>query len=98
MAKLGEERTAAVGDVLFRVGDRRYPFIAIAAAAFCDSGWPLTSVLAPRSSEVTTRASAATTASSQPPSVRHGCRAQARASPSVTPVAERAGRAIVGRT
>src|SRR4029079_18477575 len=25
----GEERTAAVGDVLFRVGDRRYPFIAI---------------------------------------------------------------------
>ena len=28
-AALGEERTAAVGDVLFRVGDRRYPFIAI---------------------------------------------------------------------
>ena len=25
----GAERTAAVGDVLFRVGDRRYPFIAI---------------------------------------------------------------------
>ena len=25
----GEERTGAVGDVLFRVGDRRYPFIAI---------------------------------------------------------------------
>jgi thioredoxin reductase (NADPH) len=25
----GEERSAAVGDVLFRVGDRRYPFIAI---------------------------------------------------------------------
>ncbi len=25
----GEERTAAVGDVLFRVGDRRYPLIAI---------------------------------------------------------------------
>ena len=25
----GEERTAAVGDVLFRVGDRRYPFVAI---------------------------------------------------------------------
>jgi thioredoxin reductase (NADPH) len=25
----GEERTAAVGEVLFRVGDRRYPFIAI---------------------------------------------------------------------
>jgi thioredoxin reductase (NADPH) len=29
LAKLGEERTAAVDDVLFRVGDRRYPFIAI---------------------------------------------------------------------
>jgi thioredoxin reductase (NADPH) len=29
LAKLGEERTAAVGDVLFRVGDTRYPFIAI---------------------------------------------------------------------
>ena len=29
LANLGEERTAAVGDVLFRVGDRRYPFIAI---------------------------------------------------------------------
>jgi thioredoxin reductase (NADPH) len=29
LASLGEERTAAVGDVLFRVGDRRYPFIAI---------------------------------------------------------------------
>ncbi len=28
-ARLGEERTAGVGDVLFRVGDRRYPFIAI---------------------------------------------------------------------
>jgi thioredoxin reductase (NADPH) len=28
-AQLGEERTAAVGDVLFRVGDRRYPFVAI---------------------------------------------------------------------
>src|SRR3954454_14196917 len=28
-AGLGEERTADVGDVLFRVGDRRYPFIAI---------------------------------------------------------------------
>ncbi len=26
---IGEERTARVGDVLFRVGDRRYPFIAI---------------------------------------------------------------------
>ena len=29
LARLGEERTAAVGDVLFKVGDRRYPFIAI---------------------------------------------------------------------
>src|SRR5437588_10207245 len=29
LAALGEEREAAVGDVLFRVGDRRYPFIAI---------------------------------------------------------------------
>jgi len=29
LAKLGEERTAGVGDALFRVGDRRYPFIAI---------------------------------------------------------------------
>ena len=29
LAELGEERAAAVGDVLFRVGDHRYPFIAI---------------------------------------------------------------------
>jgi thioredoxin reductase (NADPH) len=29
IAQRGEERTAGVGDVLFRVGDRRYPFIAI---------------------------------------------------------------------
>ncbi len=29
LARHGEERTAAVGDVLFRVGDRTYPFIAI---------------------------------------------------------------------
>ena len=29
LAQHGEERTAAVGDVLFRVGDARYPFIAI---------------------------------------------------------------------
>jgi len=29
LAKVGEERTAAVGDVLFKVGDLRYPFIAI---------------------------------------------------------------------
>jgi thioredoxin reductase (NADPH) len=29
LAALGEERSARVGEVLFRVGDRRYPFIAI---------------------------------------------------------------------
>jgi thioredoxin reductase (NADPH) len=29
LARHGEERTAAVGDVLYRIGDRRYPFIAI---------------------------------------------------------------------
>jgi thioredoxin reductase (NADPH) len=29
LAALGEERAASVGDVLYRVGDRRYPFIAI---------------------------------------------------------------------
>ncbi|HWD86411.1 MAG TPA: FAD-dependent oxidoreductase [Solirubrobacteraceae bacterium] len=29
LAALGEERTANVGDVLYQVGDRRYPFIAI---------------------------------------------------------------------
>src|SRR3954469_22621663 len=29
LARLGDERTADAGDVLFRVGDRRYPFIAI---------------------------------------------------------------------
>ena len=29
LAGLGEERTAKVGDVLYRVGDRSYPFIAI---------------------------------------------------------------------
>jgi thioredoxin reductase (NADPH) len=29
LAEHGEERSAAVGDVLFRVGDRRYPLIAI---------------------------------------------------------------------
>lgn len=29
LAEIGEERTANVGDVLFRVGDHRYPFIAI---------------------------------------------------------------------
>src|SRR3954468_1045876 len=29
LAGVGEERTAQVGDVLFRVGDASYPFIAI---------------------------------------------------------------------
>ena len=29
LAGIGEERTAGVGDVLYRVGDQRYPFIAI---------------------------------------------------------------------
>ena len=29
LAGLGEERTAEVGDVLFKIGDERYPFIAI---------------------------------------------------------------------
>ena len=29
LAELGEERTADVGDVLYGVGDQRYPFIAI---------------------------------------------------------------------
>jgi thioredoxin reductase (NADPH) len=29
LARLGEERTARIGDVLFRVGDETYPFIAI---------------------------------------------------------------------
>jgi thioredoxin reductase (NADPH) len=29
LSRLGEERTAGVGDVLYRVGDRRYPLVAI---------------------------------------------------------------------
>src|SRR5437764_7523380 len=29
LAELGEERTAGVGEVLYRVGDQRYPFIAL---------------------------------------------------------------------
>jgi thioredoxin reductase (NADPH) len=29
LAEVGDERTAAVGDILYRVGDPRYPFIAI---------------------------------------------------------------------
>src|SRR6185312_13663908 len=31
LAEVGEERTATVGDQLFRIGDRDYPFIAILA-------------------------------------------------------------------
>jgi thioredoxin reductase (NADPH) len=40
LVQLGEERTARVGDVLFRVGDRRYPFIAIieGEVAILDAG------------------------------------------------------------
>ncbi len=33
LARLGEERAADVGEVLYRVGDRRYPFIAIREGA-----------------------------------------------------------------
>src|SRR5690348_14373314 len=33
LAELGEERTADVGDVLYQVGDRDYPFIAIIEGA-----------------------------------------------------------------
>jgi thioredoxin reductase (NADPH) len=29
LAELGDEHTAKVGDILYRVGDQRYPFIAI---------------------------------------------------------------------
>ena len=29
LRKIGEERTANAGDVLYRVGDRDYPFVAI---------------------------------------------------------------------
>src|ERR1044072_4443126 len=31
LASVGDERTAAVGDVLYRIGDERYPFVAILA-------------------------------------------------------------------
>ena len=39
LASVGEERTAAVGDVLYRIGDERYPFVAIleGEAAVLDS-------------------------------------------------------------
>ena len=29
LAEIGEERSAAVGELLYRVGDRTYPFMAI---------------------------------------------------------------------
>ena len=29
LAELGDERMADVGDVLYRIGDERYPFIAL---------------------------------------------------------------------
>src|SRR6266550_7468831 len=40
LAALGEERTAAAGDVLYRVGDVTYPFIAIreGEVAILDAG------------------------------------------------------------
>jgi thioredoxin reductase (NADPH) len=40
LAEIGEERTAEVGDVLYRVGDQRYPFIAIleGEVAIVDAG------------------------------------------------------------
>src|SRR5213082_700189 len=40
LAAVGEERRAAVGDVLFKVGDLRYPLIAIieGEAAILDGG------------------------------------------------------------
>src|SRR5580765_6696534 len=40
LAEVGAERTASVGDVLYRVGDRRYPFIAIreGEVAILDAG------------------------------------------------------------
>ncbi len=40
LARLGEERSAEVGDVLFRVGDAAYPFIAIreGEVAILDAG------------------------------------------------------------
>src|SRR5215471_8173314 len=33
LAEIGDEREARVGDVLYRVGDQRYPFIAILEGA-----------------------------------------------------------------
>src|SRR5689334_1810348 len=40
LARLGEERTAYPGDVLYRIGDRSYPFVAIleGEVAIVDAG------------------------------------------------------------
>ena len=54
LAQLGEERVAGVGDVLFRVGDRRYPFIAIVEGEVAILDPPAT-----RSSDTAHRASSA---------------------------------------
>src|SRR2546427_570250 len=42
LAAVGEERTAGVGDALYRLGDATYPFIAIreGGGAVLDSGHP----------------------------------------------------------
>ena len=52
LAGVGEERTARVGDVLFRVGDRRYPFIAIieGEVAILDGAGTRSSAIARRAS------------------------------------------------
>jgi hypothetical protein len=49
LAEVGEDRTANVGDVLYRVGDRRYPFIAIREGMSSGSGTPSLDSLARRS-------------------------------------------------
>ena len=41
LAAVGEERLAAVGDVLYRVGDPTYPFIAIVEGEVATSGGTL---------------------------------------------------------
>jgi hypothetical protein len=52
LAVVGEERTAAVGDVLFRVGDAIYPFIAIreGEVAILDAAGTRSSATASRAS------------------------------------------------
>ena len=49
LAEHGEERRADVGDVLFQVGDRRYPLIAIieGEAAILDAAGARSSATAP---------------------------------------------------